>query len=247
MKLKANYNLVAIIGFHDGTAGQVETWFEAATGYKIACFVHETDEPLQIDVEAENKKRVSKRTEFPKKDTFKGRPLVVTKNWPDRLLKMGVRKILLLTSDNKTRFSQMETCAKYGFELVSAVHPAVTILSEAKIAPGVWINAGCIIGYKAEIEPGVLINTGAQIDHHNVLKKCCQVDPGVVTAGNVTLRERSHVHTGSVIINRIEIGTDAIIGAGAVVTKNIPSNCTAVGVPARVIKYHTKSANKFHK
>lgn len=247
MKLKAISNSVAIMGFHDASAGQVETWFETVTDYAIACFVHEADALPQIDAEVENKKRVSKRTEFPKGNTFKGRPLVVTKNWPDRLLESGIRKILLLTSDNKTRFNQMEACRKYGFELVSAIHPTVTILPEAKIAPGVWINAGCIIGYKAEIEPGVIINTGAQIDHHNVLKKCCQVDPGVVTAGNVTLWDRCHVHTGSVIVNRIEIGADTIIGAGAVVTENIPPNCTAVGIPARVIKYNTKTAHILHK
>jgi serine O-acetyltransferase len=247
MDFRVNPNSVAIFDFHDGNAGQVETWFESVSGYHIACFVHEADKVLEIDVNTENKRRVSQRTEFPKHGTFKGRPLIVAINWHERLIKLGIRKILLLTPDNKTRFNQVETCREYGFELVSAIHPTVTILPEAKIEPGVWINAGCIIGYKAEIESGVLINTGVQIDHHNVLKKCCQVDPGVVTAGNVTLWERCHVHTGSVIINRIEIGTDTIIGAGAVVTKNIPPRCTAVGVPARVIKYHTKAVNKFPK
>jgi acetyltransferase-like isoleucine patch superfamily enzyme len=86
----------------------------------------------------------------------------------------------------------------------------------------------------------VLINTGVRIDHHNDLEECCQVDPGVVTAGNVTLRARCHVHTGAVLINRVEVGQDSVIGAGAVVIDTIPSRCTAVGVPAAVIKRHPK-------
>lgn len=229
-------NSVAILGFHDGSAGQVEAWFEEVTGYHIACFVHEAAEPLNVDVAAENAKRVTRRMEYPTLTAFKGRPFIVSDNWLEQLIKLGINKVLPLTPNNEVRLQQINKCRQHGMELVSAIHPSVTILDGATIEPGVWINAGSLIGYKAEIESGVLINTGAQIDHHNVLKQCCQVDPGVVTAGNVTLRECCHIHTGATIINRIEIGRSSVVGAGAVVIRNIPANCTAVGVPARVIR-----------
>ena len=229
-------NSVAVLGFHDGSAGQISTWFEAATGLHIACFVNAAAEPLMIDVELENRKRVSQRTEFPRLDSFKGRPLITSLKWLDKLQQWGITKVLPLTPNNRERLQQVEAALQAGLALVSAIHPTVTILSGATIAPGVWINAGSIIGYKSEIESGVLINTGVQIDHHNVLRRCCQVDPGVVTAGNVTLYECAHVHTGATIINRVEIGEDAIIGAGAVVIDNIPPKKTAVGVPAKVVK-----------
>ena len=44
--------------------------------------------------------------------------------------------------------------------------------------------------------------------------------------------------TGVKIINQTSIGEYTTIGAGAVITKPIPSYCTAVGVPAKPIKYH---------
>jgi acetyltransferase-like isoleucine patch superfamily enzyme len=44
----------------------------------------------------------------------------------------------------------------------------------------------------------------------------------------------------SVILPGIHIGKGAVIGAGAVVTKNIPANVVAVGVPAQVIKFRKK-------
>lgn len=229
-------DLVAILGFHDGNAGQIESWFEDVTGYRIGCFVLESAIPFRVDIKNENKRRVSQLTEFPNNGKFKGRPFLVSSNWINEIKKMGINKVLPLTPDNKERLRQINDCCAQGLELVSAIHPSVIILPEAKIAPGVWINAGCIIGYKAEISSGVIINTGAHIDHHNVLERCCQIDPGVVTAGFVTLRSCCHVHTGATIINRIEIGKNSIIGAGSVVIKNIPSNCTAVGVPARVMK-----------
>jgi len=239
MKFHIKPNSVAVLGFHDGSAGQVETWFEEVTDYHIACFVHEDVGPFEIDVEAENKKRVSQRTEFPTCGRFKGRPFIVSLKWIEELKKLGIKKVLPLTPDNRTRFNQIEACRKNGIDLVSAIHPTVTILDNATIEPGVWINAGSIIGYKAEIESGVIINTGVRIDHHNVLKRCCQVDPGVIIAGFVALHECCHIHTGAVIINRIEIGEYSVVGAGAVVIDNIPPLCTAVGVPAKIIKYHT--------
>ena len=229
-------NSVAVLGFHEGNAGQTETWFEEATGYHIACFVHEAAKPLEIDVESENQKRVSQRMEYPTSESFKGRPLITSLDWIDQLKSLGIQKVLPLTSNNVDRFNQIMACGQHGFELVSAIHPSVTVLSGATIEPGVWINAGSMIGYKAEIESGSFINTGTQVDHHNVLKRCCSLDPGVVTAGNVTIRERCYIHTGVTIINRVEIGEDSIIGAGAVAISDIPSHCTAVGVPAKVIK-----------
>lgn len=233
-----NDNLVAILGFHDGNAGQIETWFERVTGNTIACFVLESSEAPVIDIEAEHIKRSSKRTAFPVNGMFKGRPFVVSLDWVAILKSMGVSKVLPLTPDNKTRRRQIEMCRAHNLKLVSAIHPTAIILDDARLADGVWINAGSIIGYKAELSEGVIINTGAQVDHHNILFSCCQLDPGVTTAGNVTIGECSHIHTGATIINRINIGEGAILGAGAVAVKDIPPNCTAVGVPARVIKNH---------
>lgn len=42
---------------------------------------------------------------------------------------------------------------------------------------------------------------------------------------------------GVIIIGNVSIGDNVTIGAGSVVVKDIPSNCIAVGNPARVIKY----------
>lgn len=233
---KPDKNSVAIVGFHDGSAGQIASWFEQATGSKIACFVIDQDDFEEIDIEEENRKRVCKRTEFPQNGQFKGRPLLASSNWVETIQEMGIRKALCLEPDNQRRLAHIELIKKRGLQLVSAIHPSALILPNADIADGVWINAGCIIGYKAEIRPGVIINTGAQIDHHNVLEECCQVDPGVVTGGNVVLGWCCHIHTGATLINRVEIGANSIIGAGAVVLKGVPAFCTAVGVPARIIK-----------
>jgi UDP-perosamine 4-acetyltransferase len=52
----------------------------------------------------------------------------------------------------------------------------------------------------------------------------------------VVVGEGTFLGLGSGVIPGIRIGRWSVIGAGAVVTKDIPDNCTAVGVPAKVIK-----------
>jgi sugar O-acyltransferase (sialic acid O-acetyltransferase NeuD family) len=239
-----NRDSVAVVGFHDGSAGQVESWFERATGLKIACFVVDSTSYSEVDVEEENKKRICKTTEFPQRGNFKGYPVVVSPNWIETISSLGVKKVLCLEPINQRRRNQIELVRDSDLQLVSAIHPSALILSNARIEDGVWINAGCIIGYKAEIRSGTIINTGVQIDHHNVLQECCQVDPGVVTAGNVVLGECCHIHTGAVLINRVEIGANSIVGAGAVVLKNVPAGCTAVGVPARIVRSSDGSSSQ---
>ena len=39
------------------------------------------------------------------------------------------------------------------------------------------------------------------------------------------------------VLRGVTIGDNAIVGAGAVVTRDIPANAIAVGVPARVLRY----------
>ena len=48
--------------------------------------------------------------------------------------------------------------------------------------------------------------------------------------------EGVYVGTGAKIINQLETGDYTIVGAGVVVAKTLPAHCTAVEVPARVVK-----------
>ncbi len=62
--------------------------------------------------------------------------------------------------------------------------------------------------------------------------------PGVNVSGEVILENGVYIGTGAKVINQVRIGSYTIIGAGAVVAKNLPANCTAVGMPAKPIKFH---------
>ena len=54
--------------------------------------------------------------------------------------------------------------------------------------------------------------------------------------GPVIIEDNVWIGDKVTILPNICIGRNAIIGANAVVTKSIPANCVAVGIPAKVIK-----------
>jgi acetyltransferase-like isoleucine patch superfamily enzyme len=46
------------------------------------------------------------------------------------------------------------------------------------------------------------------------------------------------IGSGAIILGNVIIGDNVIIAAGSVVTNDVPSNCFAGGIPAKVINFH---------
>lgn len=53
--------------------------------------------------------------------------------------------------------------------------------------------------------------------------------------GRIKIGNNVFIGLRSIILPGVEIGDNVVIGAGSVVTKSIPSNCVAAGVPAKVV------------
>ncbi len=69
--------------------------------------------------------------------------------------------------------------------------------------------------------------------HDNSLK---YTRDGDIIRGDVTLKERCFIGINVIVHPSVTIGKRAIVGSGSVVTKDVPDDCVAVGVPAKVIK-----------
>lgn len=54
----------------------------------------------------------------------------------------------------------------------------------------------------------------------------------------VRIKKSTRIGICVTILPGVTIGRNAVVGAGAVVTKDIPDNAVAVGVPAKPIKFH---------
>ena len=121
------------------------------------------------------------------------------------------------------------------------IHPSC-IVGEDNISIGVGsiICAGTILTVDIGIGDHVILNLGCTVGHDTKIGSYSSFMPSVNISGEVEIGECVYCGTGAKIINQIEIGSYSIIGSGAVVSKSIPSNCTAVGVPAKPIKFHNE-------
>lgn len=82
----------------------------------------------------------------------------------------------------------------------------------------------------------VHINTGASVNQGSTVGDFCTLSPGARVCGDVQIGHTTYLGANSTVINLMHVGHSSIVGAGAVVINEIPDNCTAVGVPAKVIK-----------
>ena len=103
-----------------------------------------------------------------------------------------------------------------------------------------------------EIHPGEQIGKGLFIDHGmgvvigetTIIGDNCLLYQGVTLGGtgkdkgkrHPTLGDNVMVGAGAKVLGPINIGNNVKVAANAVVLKDIPDNCTAVGVPARIAR-----------
>lgn len=120
------------------------------------------------------------------------------------------------------------------------IHPSVIAgdMNNVHIGKGCLICAGTIITTNIEIKDFVTLNLLCTVGHDTIIEAYSSFMPSVNISGEVVIHTGVYVGTGAKIINQLTIGERTIIGAGAVVASDIPAHCTAVGVPARLIKYH---------
>ena len=97
------------------------------------------------------------------------------------------------------------------------------ISQDSNIGEGLFIQHGFATIIMADIGQNCWINQQVSIGYKD-------------RSGRPTLGDNVRIGAGAKVLGRLKIGDRSTIGANAVVTKDIPSDCVAVGVPARVIK-----------
>lgn len=147
--------------------------------------------------------------------------------------------IVIAIGDPKTKASLFAKIKNAKIDYPNIIDPKVLISDDyVEIGQGNIICAGTIITCNIIIKDFVILNLMCTVGHDTTISSFSSFMPSVNISGEVLIHEKVYVGTGAKIINQLEIGQNTIVGAGAVVSKSLPENCTAVGIPAKPIKFH---------
>jgi len=152
-------------------------------------------------------------------------------------------KLLLVVSIANTQIKRkiIESINNSNISYPILIHPRCIIGNyNIKIGEGTIICALTIITINVEIGNHVILNLACTVGHDTVIGSYSSFMPSVNVSGEVSIGENVYCGTGVKIINQITIGEGTIVGAGALVHKDLPPHCTAVGFPAKPIKFHNE-------
>ncbi|MBM7615327.1 serine O-acetyltransferase [Alkaliphilus hydrothermalis] len=109
----------------------------------------------------------------------------------------------------------------------------------ARWLTGIEIHPGAVIGRKLFIDHG----TGVVIGETTVIGDCVTIYQGATLGGTGKEKGKRHptignnvvISSGAKVLGPFRVGDNSRIGAGSVVLKEVPDNCTVVGVPGRIV------------
>ena len=101
---------------------------------------------------------------------------------------------------------------------------------------GLEIGDRCDIGAFTYINAkyGIKIGARVEIGSHCSIYSVSTIDD---KTGKVNIGDDSCIGSHSTVMPGVQIGDNVTVGAHSFVNKNLPDNCIAFGVPAKIIKY----------
>lgn len=115
----------------------------------------------------------------------------------------------------------------------SLIHPAATVGSNIKVGAGTIITAGCRLTVDIDLGKHVLLNLNTTVGHDVTIGDYSSIMPGVHLSGYVNIGTGVMIGTGASVLQQLKVGDQSKVGAGALVTTDVITGTTVVGIPAR--------------
>lgn len=122
------------------------------------------------------------------------------------------------------------------FHFIKAIHPSVIIGKYAEVGEGSVLMPGTIVSTNARVGRFCLLDTGSSLNHDSEMKDFSSLAPGAIVAGDCKILASCAILTGSILSRGVTIDKNTVVGAGSLVLDDIPANCVAYGLPAKVVR-----------
>lgn len=106
----------------------------------------------------------------------------------------------------------------------------VTIGDDVLISSGTCVCRGTIDD--TYIGSNTKIDTLCHVAHNVEIKKSVSLITGSALYGSSHIGENAYI-AGGIVRNQCTVGENAIVGMGAVAAKDVPPDCTVIGIPAK--------------
>ncbi len=163
-------------------------------------------------------------------------PVLGSFDWFEKKKGSGLYTVCAI-GNPRDKYTLIKKAEAFHVGFANLIHP------NAKISKYVQMGTGNIICYHSFISVHtkfgnhVSINPNCGIGHDSSVDDYSVLYWDVTLSGNVKIGVGCELGSKSVVIPWKSVGNWSILGAGAVVVKDIPENCTAVGIPAKPIKF----------
>ena len=120
------------------------------------------------------------------------------------------------------------------FDFPNIIHPSfIGDRDSISIGKGNIITPGCIFTCDIKIGSFNIFNLNTTIGHDSVISDCNVFNPGCNISGGVVIGSRNFFGTNCAVLQYLTIEDDCTIGAMSLINRNLSSNITVVGVPAK--------------
>lgn len=137
----------------------------------------------------------------------------------------------------RDKYSLLKKASAVNINYATLIHPDARINKYSEIGFDCIICCNTFISVNTKIGNHICINPGCGIGHDTVIEDYSSLYWNISLAGNVHIHEGCEIGSKATVLPKKNVGKWSVLGAGAVIINDIPDFCTAVGVPAKPIKF----------
>jgi len=120
---------------------------------------------------------------------------------------------------------------------------SITLGPQTRVNPGVKLYSH-IAPIRIGCDVGLSTNCVLYSYDHGIAPDTPYLKQPLETKGPIIIEDHAWLGTNVIVLSGVRIGRGAVIAAGSVVTRDVPDNAVAAGVPARVVKMRGEIAGK---
>lgn len=167
------------------------------------------------------------------KQSYKGYSVIGSDDMLEAVFRSGVKNAFVTVGcigDAKIRISLYKRLIQIGFTLPVIIDATAAVADNVRIGGGTYVGKNAVINADTVIGSMCIVNDGAIVEHDCNVSDFVHAAVGSVICGGAAIGEATFIGANATLIQGLSIGKNVKIGAGTVVLKDVPDDCTALGI-----------------